>query len=178
MRRIDKSNRPWENGWGQPQSLNDCVESHPYRFSRFWAGGTPFHLCELEGTSGEPELMPSQRWLRVPVLINEYDWLWITRDGQPTSLTQDVYREVLGGGATAAQRRLFYARAMAALTEYWRCHRQAAAVMEFCRWAIPARAPSRGPKAAPRATISSTWRPWKWNLPTPNTSARPSIPSP
>ena len=68
----------------------------------------------------------------MPIIINEYDWLWITRDGQPTSLTHNIYRNLLGDKATPQQRRLLYARTMAALTEYWRCHREAAAVMEFC----------------------------------------------
>ena len=43
-----------------------------------------------------------------------------------------MYRDLLGANATPAERRLLYARTMAALTEYWRCHREAAAVMEFC----------------------------------------------
>jgi hypothetical protein len=132
VRGLDKSHRPWENGWSEPQSPADCRESHPYRFIKGWGGKEFFHLSELEGTSGKPDLNDRQRKLDVPVIINEYDWLWITRDGQPTSLTQHVYRNLLGADATPAQRRLLYARTMAALTEYWRCHREAAAVMEFC----------------------------------------------
>jgi hypothetical protein len=132
VRGLDKSNRPWENGWSEPQSLTDCRESHPYRFIKGWGGKQFFHLSELEGTSGKPDLNDRQRKLDVPIIINEYDWLWITRDGQPTSLDQYVYRDLLGPNATPAQRRLMYARTMAALTEYWRCHREAAAVMEFC----------------------------------------------
>ncbi|MGA2616049.1 MAG: glycoside hydrolase family 2 TIM barrel-domain containing protein [Thermoguttaceae bacterium] len=132
VRGLDKSNRPWENGWSEPQSPTDCRESHPYRFIKGWGGKQFFHLSELEGTAGKPDLNDRQRKLDVPVIINEYDWLWITRDGQPTSLDEHVYRDLLGAKATPAQRRLLYARTMAALTEYWRCHREAAAVMEFC----------------------------------------------
>ena len=36
VRQLDLSNRPWENGWAEPQSPTDCVESHPYLFSRGW----------------------------------------------------------------------------------------------------------------------------------------------
>ena len=132
VRGLDRSNRPWENGWSEPQSMSDCRESHPYRFIKGWVGKQFFHLSDLEGTSGKPDLNKRQQKLDVPVIINEYDWLWITRDGQPTSLDQHVYRDLLGDHATPAQRRLLYARTMAALTEYWRCHREAAAVMEFC----------------------------------------------
>ncbi len=43
-------------------------------------------------------------------------------------LFEDAARgDLLGADATPGQRRLLYARTMAALTEYWRCHRQAAA---------------------------------------------------
>ena len=132
VRGLDKSNRPWENGWSEPQSMADCRESHPYRFVKGWEGKEFFRLRDLEGTAGVPDLMPRQRKLDVPIIINEYDWLWITRDGRPTSLTQNVYRHLLGAKATPQQRRMLYARTMAALTEYWRCHREAAAVMEFC----------------------------------------------
>ncbi len=30
VRHMDLSNRPWDNGWAEPQSLTDCVEAHPY----------------------------------------------------------------------------------------------------------------------------------------------------
>ena len=30
VRHLDLSNRPWDNGWAEPQSEADCVESHPY----------------------------------------------------------------------------------------------------------------------------------------------------
>jgi hypothetical protein len=132
VRGLDKSNRPWENGWSEPQSTTDCCEIHPYFFIKGWYGKEFFHLRELEGTLGKPVLNDRQKKLDVPIIINEYDWLWITRDGQPTSLTQYVYRDLLGPNATPAERRMLYARTMAALTEYWRCHREAAAVMEFC----------------------------------------------
>ncbi len=132
VRGLDKSNRPWENGYGAPQSLNDCRESHPYLFIKGWHGKEFFHLRDLEGMLAKPVLLGDQAKLDVPIIINEYDWLWITRDGQPTSLTQNVYRDLLGADATPQQRRMLYARTMAALTEYWRCHRAAAAVMEFC----------------------------------------------
>jgi beta-galactosidase len=136
VRHLDYSNRPWDNGWGEPQGMYDCIESHPYLFSRGWAGGSksepPFRLSEMPEVDPSPRLRPEQQALDLPVIINEYDWLWLTRDGQPTCLTRHNYDAHVGASATVEQRRLFHARGVAALTEFWRCHRQAAAVLHFC----------------------------------------------
>ena len=67
-----------------------------------------------------------------PIIINEYDWLWLNRDGSPTTLTQKVFENLLGPEATAAQRRALSARYHAALTEFWRAHRACAGVLHFC----------------------------------------------
>jgi hypothetical protein len=42
-----------------------------------------------------------------------------------------LYQNLLGTNSTTAQRRSLYARYLAAETEFWRSHRQAAAVMHF-----------------------------------------------
>ncbi len=134
VRHLDYSNRPWENGWGKPQSIYDCVESHPYLFSKGmpWNKGTPFRLAEIPGVDPVPRLNADQKALDVPIIINEYDWLWLTRDGNPTCLTKHNYDFHVGPDATVEQRRLFHARGVAALTEFWRAHRKAAAVLHFC----------------------------------------------
>jgi len=132
VRGLDLSNRPWENGWAGPQSPIDCVEAHPYLWIADWQKRGPFKLSKLAELSGRPWLNPAQRRFHVPVLINEYAWLWITREGEPTCLTREVYANLLGPEATKAQRRELYARYTAALTEFWRCHRQAAGVLHFC----------------------------------------------
>ncbi len=134
VRHLDYSNRPWDNGWAAPQSLYDCVESHPYLFSKGmpWQQGTPFSLSEMPTVDPTPKLQIAQKALDVPVIINEYDWLWLTRDGNPTCLTKHNYDHHVGADATAQQRRLFHARGVAALTEFWRSHRKAVAVLHFC----------------------------------------------
>jgi hypothetical protein len=66
------------------------------------------------------------------VIINEYGWLWLNRDGTPTILSKKVYELLLGPNATADQRRDLYARLLAAKTEFWRAHRQVAGVLHFC----------------------------------------------
>jgi hypothetical protein len=132
VRHLDLSDRPWENGWAEPQSAIDCVEAHPYEFSRVWSGGKPFQLKEMAQWSGVPRLQQVQRKLNLPIIINEYAWLWLTRDGNPTCLTDKVYESLLGPSSTAEQRRMVYARYLAALTEFWRCHREVAGVLHFC----------------------------------------------
>ena len=132
VRGLDLSCRPWENGWAEPQSLNDCVESHPYLFSKTFFGNKPFLFKDIANVSGKPHLRSEQKKLGVPVVINEYAWLWLNRDGTPTCLTDKVYNSLLGPNSTVEQRRLLYARYLAALTEFWRCHRECAGVLHFC----------------------------------------------
>jgi hypothetical protein len=132
VRHLDLSNRPWENGWAEPQSLTDCVEAHPYLFIRDWTKQGRFRMSELAKLDGRPSLQAAQRKLKVPIIINEYAWLWLTREGNPTCLTTEVYDHLLGPNSTAAQRRQLYARLLAAKTEFWRAHRECAGVMHFC----------------------------------------------
>jgi hypothetical protein len=82
--------------------------------------------------SGVPPLNPAQRKLKVPIVINEYAWLWLTREGDPTCLTGEVYEKLLGPNSTAGQRRHLFARTLAAKTEFWRAHRECAGVLHFC----------------------------------------------
>lgn len=132
VRHLDQSNRPWENGWSEPQSPTDCVEAHPYLFIKGWSTGQPFHFKDIATVSGVPPLRDLQKKLDVPIVINEYAWLWLNRDGTPTTLTKRIYEGFFGRWSTTDQRRLRYARYLAALTELWRCHRECAGVLHFC----------------------------------------------
>jgi len=68
-------------------------------------------------------------WPGHAVIINEYDWLWLHRDGRPTVLSKPVYDPLLGPDATPDQRYFMDAYLLAGLTEHWRATRQYAAVM-------------------------------------------------
>lgn len=131
VRDLDLSNRPWENGWAAPQGPNDPVEAHPYLFSRTHFGNQPFDLAELAAHSGRPRANAPNAEGH-PIIINEYAWLWINRDGTMTTLTDKVYAHLLGDNPTKEQLRYTYARLLAALTEFWRGHRDAAGVLHFC----------------------------------------------
>jgi hypothetical protein len=136
VRRLDLSDRPWDNGWAEPQSEQDGVEAHPYLFISLFnpAWGNPnfTDLTDMVNVSPTPPLQQAQRKLKVPIIINEYAWLWLNRDGTPTCLTENVYEKLLGPDSTTEQRRLLYAKYLAALTEFWRTGRQCAGVLHFC----------------------------------------------
>ncbi len=133
VRGLDLSNRPWDNGWGAPQQAGDISEAHPYRATR-----PDFSLAIFTKETGVPNNGPGTGRRpfvdlgRPPYLINEYGWLWINRDGTLPTLTVDVYKRLLGEDATVEQRRHYYARTLAAKTEFWRSRRKCAGVLHFC----------------------------------------------
>jgi hypothetical protein len=127
VRGLDLSNRPWDNGYGKPGAPGDAYESHLYHFQN-----ADFKLRDMPTAPGAP-LKGNLRdnTGNNPVILNEYGWLWLNRDGSPTKLTTEVYQNLLGPDSTAAQRFHLYARYMAALTEFWRVHRKCAGIMHF-----------------------------------------------
>jgi hypothetical protein len=126
VRGLDLSHRPWDNSYGTPRVPGDVFESHPYHFNN-----PNYKLSDLAAENPVPQGNELPNPGDSPVVINEYGWLWLNRDGSPTVLTRNVYRNLLGPDSTTAQRRHLYARYLAAETEFWRSHRQAAAVMHF-----------------------------------------------
>jgi hypothetical protein len=97
------------------------------------------YLSELMSKPQFPRNDPNQ-WTPLPdgkvypnpVIINEYGWLWLNRNGTTTTLTDQVYANVFPDANTSEKRLEVYARNLGILTEYWRAHRQAGAVMHFC----------------------------------------------
>jgi len=136
VRHLDLSNRPWDNGWSEPQTDQDCVEAHPYLmsglFNASWGNAKFKSLKDMVNVSGIPSLQTAQRKIKVPIIINEYGWLWLNRDGTTTCLTGPVYEKLLGPNSTVEQRRVIYAKYLAAKTEFWRAHRECAGVLHFC----------------------------------------------
>jgi hypothetical protein len=121
VRGLDLSNRPWENGFNDPQAADDPQEVHPYMF------GPYFGLVDLEtGNGGGPLGKPCGGHA---ALINEYDWCWLHRDGTPTVITKRCYDFTMGPAATPQQRFALSAYVLGGLTEYWRAHRNYAGVM-------------------------------------------------
>ena len=126
VRAADLSGRPWDNGYSAPQEPGDMFESHPYHFCN-----PRCRLANLATADPVPQGNKTHNDGSHAVVINEYGWLWLNRDGTPTTLTEKLYRNLLGESSTTEQRRRLYARYTAAETEFWRCHRTSAAVMHF-----------------------------------------------
>jgi len=132
VRGLDLSNRPWDNGHTLPSGPDDPVEDHPYFFIGWERPGyQPFALADLEKMTGAKTDWNAPHPTAHAVMINEYGWLWLNRDGTPTLLTDKVYGKLVGANATPEQRFEEYAYVLAGLTEYWRAHRQAAGVQYF-----------------------------------------------
>ena len=126
VRGLDLSDRPWDNSYNPLQQPGDCFESHPYHFI-----DANFKLARLAKESPVPQGNDLRNDGQHAVIINEYGWLWLNRDGTPTTLTKKLYENLLGKNSTTEQRRQLYARYLAAETEFWRCHRKAAGVLHF-----------------------------------------------
>ena len=127
VRSLDLSNRPWENSYNPPQGPDDPVEDHPYEFQTMADGGAPFNMTTLESPGGMSPGAPSGHAL----ILNEYGWVWLNRDGTPTELTKKLYPALLGQDATAQQRLALNAYLLGGITEYWRAYRQYAGVLHF-----------------------------------------------
>ncbi len=127
VRGLDLSNRPWENSYNRPQGPDDPVEDHPYEFQQMADGGPPFSMAALESPGGMSPGAASGHAL----ILNEYGWLWLNRDGTPTELTKNLYQGLLGKDATAQQRLALNAYLLAGITEYWRAYRRYAGVLHF-----------------------------------------------
>lgn len=130
VRGLDLSNRPWDNGWSPLGSPTDMCEVHPYHFLN--------PRMTLAKALSDPSGMP---WTggdcknpgnRNACIVNEYCGLWLTRDGRPASRSVEILAHLAGKDVPPAKLYPLAARILAAETEYWRCHRQAAGVLQFC----------------------------------------------
>jgi hypothetical protein len=162
VRRLDLSNRPWDNGYSEPVAETDPIESHPYLFLAYPDKGQNGRAYELDyndtvnfrrevfgrkrksdfNSPNDLSIAATSRknakatdtatvMFNNPCINNEYGWLWLDRDGNPTPLTVKIYK-MFWHGKTPQERFYIYARYEAMLTEYWRASRSAASVQHFC----------------------------------------------
>ena len=132
-RALDLSNRPWDNAFCVPQAPDDCIDDHPYLFPIWYIIGLNepppyFDMTILERMDG-----PSHR-SGTPsghaAIINEYDSLFLRRDGTPTIWNRRIYDYLVGPDAPAEKRFAVRAYLLAGLTEFWR------ALPPLCRRAV------------------------------------------
>ncbi|MGA3266943.1 MAG: hypothetical protein ABSE16_08985 [Verrucomicrobiota bacterium] len=127
VRGLDLSNRPWDNGWSPLMSSTDACQAHPYHWidphtTLAKALADPVGMPWTDGDCTNPNN-------RNAYVVSEYGWLWLTRDGKPTTVTKKLYANLAGSNAPPSKLFPLTARLLAAETEYWRCHRQAAGVL-------------------------------------------------
>jgi hypothetical protein len=129
VRQLDLSDRPWDNGWGGVQAATDPFESHPYHFIKNTRSMPALSAALKVPAYGYKDMTFSR--FHSPIIVNEYGGIWLRRDGQATKVSRAFYDHILGPNATADQCRQTYAHYMAAETEFWRCNRGCAGVLEF-----------------------------------------------
>ena len=132
VRELDLSNRPWDNGWGERKASTDMEEMHPYLYEKAMFhpfGGDLEPLPDLSYWNKTPLDSVLVGKDDCPAIINEYAWLWINRDGEPTDLTKAGY-DLYFPDMNKNDRREFYAYNVAKQTEYYRAIRPAG-VMHF-----------------------------------------------
>jgi len=77
--------------------LNLLVTGRPPVSASRWTARPLLLACRV----GPASLIRLDRLIRSPqaahaALINEYDWLWLHRDGTPTQLSRKVYEQISG----------------------------------------------------------------------------------
>jgi hypothetical protein len=135
VRGLDLSNRPWENSYNAPAGANDPVEDHQYLFYGTamddpQAGRREFQMTDLESMMG-PAPSGSTSKTGHAMILNEYGWLWLNRDGSPTLLTEKLYPRLLGDRNTTENRFALQAYLLGGETEFWRAYRRYAGVLHF-----------------------------------------------
>jgi len=138
VRALDLSNRPWDNGWGLPASTSDVIEAHPYFLYPYYDSLINNKKIKVrEGLLKKFFKEPQTLGIPVPIInnpsiiINEYPWMWLNRDGSPTTLTDSIYTKLIPEADTPEKRFELYAKYLGMETEYWRAHRRYAGVLHF-----------------------------------------------
>jgi beta-galactosidase len=136
VRKLDLSDRAWENSYNGPAGSNDPVEDHQYLFlmnaigDMFPSQDRPpdFKMQDLESMFGPADSMNKTAHA---MILNEYGWLWLNRDGTPTLLTRKLYPKLLGDQDTTENRFAMQAYLLGGETEFWRAYRRYAGVLHF-----------------------------------------------
>ncbi len=138
VRDEDLSLRPWDFGHEDPLLEGDTKEKHIYylggleKFNNEDRNLKKFLDKYMEPVRNEKDSLDSSFTSCDPVIVNEYGWLWIRRDGNPTILTDLTFESLLGNNVTVEERREYVARGIALMTEVYRMRRTYTAVCHFC----------------------------------------------
>lgn len=134
LMRLDPT-RIWDAGYmtASDMGIDEMDEPHPYEGPRPWVDmktyeQNPYPLGNLDyRNDANIRSMESS----AAQLVNEYGWIWLWRDGQPSKLTVKLYEYYLGANSTAEQNRNFQAYWLQLETEWLRSIREHAGVLAF-----------------------------------------------
>jgi len=137
LKKLDPT-RIWDTGFmTSDEMVNDEMdEPHPYRAITLmppekvddYFAANPYNLGDLDDWNGFTNYL----YARSPQLVNEYGWIWLWRNGQPSKLTVNNYNYFLGENATPDQRRELQAYWLQLETEWLRAERSFTGVLAFC----------------------------------------------
>jgi beta-galactosidase len=134
VRSFDLSNRPWENSYNVPAGANDPVEDHQYLFFGMamndpHSSASEFNMTDLESMLGPGPDEPTSKTGHA-MILNEYGWLWLNRDGTPTLLTRKLYPKLL---TKIRLRSDSHCRPISWVgkRKFWRAYRRYAGVLHF-----------------------------------------------
>ena len=133
VRNLDLSRRPWENSYNAPVGADDPVPDHQYLFYGLAMKDDPehsFQITDLEELMG-PVTNNGTSKTGHAMILNEYGWVWLNRDGTPTLLTQKLYPRLMGDRNTPENRFAMQAYLLGGETEFWRAYRRYAGVLHF-----------------------------------------------
>ena len=133
LKKLDPT-RIWDAGYmtGDHMTLDEMDEPHPYMrptvpFDRF--NKNPYPVGKLDFM---PSALAKSNQSGAAQLVNEYGWIWLWRNGQPSKLTVDVYKYYLGENSMPEQNRMFQAYWSQLETEWLRSQPFHAGVLAFC----------------------------------------------
>ncbi len=129
VRDYDIQNRPWDNGWSEPQSETDTFECHPYLHDPTFL---PKALNNITTSYENPtSYIPESLGPNNPKINNEYSNMWLNRYGDPASTGIKAYYDKAVPGGTAEDRIAHYAVIFGQISEFWRSGRHFAGLLHF-----------------------------------------------
>ena len=128
LKQLDPT-RIWDAGYMTATSMQEDEMDEPHPYEGAWNPAEPYPLGDLNYKSA---LIRQSEESSAAQLVNEYGWIWLWRNGQPSKLTVETYDNYLGKGSTAEQRFALQAYWLQLETEWLRSNRNFAGVLAFC----------------------------------------------
>ncbi len=137
LKKLDPT-RIWDAGYMTAveleQGTDEMDEPHPYAGPRPYIDANEYHNnpYPLGDLNFRNKINLKSIESSAAQLVNEYGWIWLWRNGEPSKLTVDVYKHYLGENTSAEERRELQAYWLQLETEWLRSNRHHAGVLSFC----------------------------------------------